>query len=182
MSTAVRTNGHAAAPRPADDAAAFRRLMVCRGEAAERHRVLAGRALGLDRTEAAAMALLSTVRALTPGALANRLVLSSPAVSSLVARLEDRGAVERHGHPYDRRSVLVSASATHLEAAGALYAPLVADLDWLIERLSPVTRTEALDFLPEATALLHRRGDALVADAVRSELLAAAPLAPGPWA
>jgi hypothetical protein len=33
--------------------------MMCRGEGAERYRTIAGRILGLDRTEAAAMALFT---------------------------------------------------------------------------------------------------------------------------
>ena len=152
MTAPASTNGHTTDPRSAAEAATLRRLMMGRGQAAERHRILAVRMLGLDRTECAAIALLSTTRALTPGALADQLVLSSAAVSALTARLEDRGAVQRRGHPRDRRSVLVSASARQLELTTAIYAPLIADLDRLIEQLSPSTRSETQHFLPEATA------------------------------
>lgn len=164
------------------EAAELRRLMLCRGEAAERHRTAAGRMLGLDRTEAAALAALSTVQTLTPAALGDRLLLSSGAITALIARLEDRGAAERHPHPHDRRSILISATRQHLNATATVYAPLIADLDELIARLSPATRAEALVFLPQATRLLRRRSDALLIEATGLQLAAAAPLTPGPWA
>jgi hypothetical protein len=74
--------------------------------------------------------------------------------------------------------VLISATAAHLNDAALLYAPLIAELD----QLSPPTRAEALDFLPQAIVLLHHHADRLIADAVRDQRAAAAPQIAGPWA
>lgn len=178
-SAPVTVNGHANGSVDRE-AAELRRLMMCRGEAAERHRTIAGRIPGLDRTEAAAMAALTTTRALSPGALAERLLVTTGAASTLVARLERHGAVDRHAHPHDQRRVVITATDAHLQATAALYAPLMDQLDRLIEQLSPTTRAEALEFLPQATAVLHPRADTLTADRAGEDQLA--PLTPGSWA
>lgn len=70
--------------------------------------------------------------------IAERLLVSSASVTSLLDTLERRGLVEREPHPTDRRKILVHLTT---EARG------------IVDRMLPVvhgTATEALDAIPEA--------------------------------
>ena len=59
---------------------------------------------------------------LKPGELAQRVQLSSGAITSLIDRLEKRGFVKRERHPSDRRSVLVYYLPQEQAVVGRLYA------------------------------------------------------------
>ena len=59
---------------------------------------------------------------LKPGELAERVQLSSGAITALIDRLEKRGFVERKRHPSDRRSVLVYYLPQEESVVGRLYA------------------------------------------------------------
>jgi|GEM_PF-5130086 len=156
--------------------------MLLRGLAAERHRTLAGRQLGLNRTEAAVVALLGTCPLLSISELADRLALNPTGVSVLVQRLERRGTVERHAHPYDHRQVLITATRAQIDAATELYAPLIAQLDQLIQRLPATTQADALALVPDLIAVLHEHADTLLDDALHHAAPVSLPIAPGPWA
>jgi DNA-binding MarR family transcriptional regulator len=182
MTIALATVNGRSQVRPETDAARLRRLIVCRDQAAERHRTIAGRLLGLDRTEAAAMALFTTSPVLSVGAVSDRLALSAGGTSLLVKRLERQGAIERRAHPHDYRRVLLAATRSHVEAAAALYAPLTARLDELIRQLPAATRTKTMVWLPQVIAVLDEHADALLAERRRRERVVGAPAAPGPWA
>jgi DNA-binding MarR family transcriptional regulator len=123
MTSALATTGGRAGDRAAVEAAELRRLMMRRGEAAERHRTIAGKLLGLDRTEAAAMALVAATPSVTVGTIVTELAMSSAGASLLVQRLERHRSIERRPFPRDLRQTLLAATPEHVEAAAQLYSP-----------------------------------------------------------
>jgi DNA-binding MarR family transcriptional regulator len=182
MTSALATVNGRSGVTPNTDAARLRRLIVCRDQAAERHRTIAGRLLGLDRGEAAAMALFTTTPLLSVGAVSHRLALSAGGVSLLVKRLERAEAIERRVLPHDHRCVLLTATRSHFEAAAAPRATLTARLDALIRQLPAATRTAAMAWLPQVITVLHEHANALLSERRHRERLVGAPATPGPWA
>src|SRR5262245_44686309 len=90
--------------------------------------------LGINATDLDALRLLLAEGPTTAGALAERLALTSGAITGVLDRLEKAGLAERRRDPADRRQVIVEASGKHPElqellkaTAGAL-APLTAAL------------------------------------------------------
>ena len=160
----------------------IRDLLNRRTAAADQHRTALGRLLGLDPTEAAAILYVGRSGQLTPGALGRRLGLTSGGVTALVQRLEKAGHVRRHAHPRDGRSTLLSLEPATVERASECYAPLVAELDALIGRLTEAERSVVLRFLERTAEASERHAEALAtrADAARARPIA--PPAPGLWA
>lgn len=84
---------------------------------------------GVGPTEGAAMGELFLSGESTPTGLAERLKLTTPAITEVLDRLEVAGHVRRSKHPTDRRKVLVSLSPdarARLERSAPEFAELLA--------------------------------------------------------
>lgn len=118
------------------------------------------RRIGAPPAEFRAMDHLHHAKALTPGELADRLALTSGAVTALVDRLEQLGWVRREPHPTDRRSMIVRASVDD-STAEQLYEPFAEALAAAARKLSPAERTAAIAFLQDAAAIAAEHADRL---------------------
>jgi DNA-binding MarR family transcriptional regulator len=137
---------------PATDVASHLRLVVAR--TARRLRQEAGADLSPSLT--AALASIDRHGPLTPSELAAHERVQRPTATRLLARLGERGLVERAADPADRRSALISASP----AGRALLAGLRTRKNhYLAERLTALAPDE-LATLDRAAAILERMLDA----------------------
>jgi DNA-binding MarR family transcriptional regulator len=159
-----------------------RDLLNRRTAAADQQRMSLGRLLDLDPTEATAVLAIGRSGQLTPGELGRRLSMTSGGVTALVQRLERGGHIRRHAHPRDKRSSLLSLEPGTLEKAAALYAPLVADLDAMVGRLTDAERATVIGFLERAAELTEQHAAALASRVDVERALPVAPPAPGLWA
>jgi DNA-binding MarR family transcriptional regulator len=127
--------------------------------AADHHRGAASRAMGVHVVELTALGHIWHAGQLTPHDLAIRLRISSPAVTALLDRLEQRGMVRRQPNPRDRRSLLVTltpaAVAAYQGALAALGDATAAALEGLTETevrtVRHFLRGVAASFVVEAT-------------------------------
>lgn len=95
---------------------------------------------------------LELAGALSPRELADVERVSAPTMTKIVARLEERGLVERAPHPTDGRQVVLTASA----AGRALLASYRrASTEWLAQRLAALTDEEQ-DVLRRAGEIMIR--------------------------
>src|SRR4051812_28344949 len=109
--------------------AALRGLLARKSLADARQRAAAARLLGLGESDVLAIQHLAWAGALTPGQLGAQLRLTSGGTTALIHRLTRLDYVVREPHPGDRRSTLLRLTPKAEQEAGALYAPLVAELD-----------------------------------------------------
>ncbi len=142
---------------PAELLTALRRF----GLENDRLDAMVARRLGAPLVEFKAMDHLQEAGALTPGQLADRLALTSGAVTALVDRLERLGWVERTPHPSDRRSLIVSKAAGSESAAVKLYGPVARALSAAAGRMSAAERDAAVRFLEDAAAVARQKADEL---------------------
>lgn len=98
---------------------------------------------GMGITEMKALSTLMQEGDMTAGQLADRLSLTTGAVTSLLDRLERRGAVKRKADPKDRRKVIASVNMKHLHKDGNVYSSVGESFDKLVRTYS----TEELEFL-----------------------------------
>jgi len=90
--------------------------------------------------------------ALTPSELAETERVQPPTVTKLVAKLEERGLVQRAPHPTDRRQVVLSTT----ESGRALLSQYERARDeWLSSRLAELSPEER-EVLRRAAEILHR--------------------------
>jgi DNA-binding MarR family transcriptional regulator len=112
-----------------------RSLLHRRELAVARHRSAIARQLGMNETEMTAVAHLAQHGELTQTRLGELLDLSSGGTAALVQRMERDGHLVRREDPSDKRVRLVSIAPATIERAARAYAPLVADLERLLEEL-----------------------------------------------
>jgi DNA-binding MarR family transcriptional regulator len=116
-------------------------------------------ALGLNRTDAQCMDIITRAGPVTPGALAQRIGLTPGAVTTILDRLEASGWIRRRHDPNDRRRVLVERN----EARARRVAHLFSDLQRATRQLAQHYSDEQLellgDFLSATAALVtaHRQ-------------------------
>ena len=161
----------------------IRDLLHRKALATERHRAGVARRLGLSDTEVTALAHLARHGSLTPSRLGDLLFLTSGGVTALTRRLERGGYVRREPHPRDKRSTVISAEPSILEAAEELFAPLVAALDGASAALTDEQRLLVGRYLEHVVALSEQQADAVAREPDEldaSRELAGAP-APGLW-
>src|SRR3954451_11434614 len=157
---------------PSSDTATIRALLARKALADVRYRGALADVLGVIESDVLAMLHLAREGALTSGQLGALLRLTSGGTTALVQRLERLGYVDRVAHPRDRRSSLVRLSASAEAEVGAVYAPLVDELDTLVAQLSARDRRAVAAFLEHVALagehhadLLARRADARPPDA-----------------
>lgn len=106
----------------------------------------------LTATQISALTSLLLAGALTPRELADTERVQPPTMTRIVAKLEERGLVQRSPHPTDGRQVILSAT----EAGRATLAELERGRDeWLARRLTELTPEER-DTLRRAAEILHK--------------------------
>lgn len=159
-----------------------RALLNRRTAAADQHRTALGRLLELDATEAAAVLAIGAAGQLTPGQLGRRLGLTSGGVTAVVGRLERAGHLRRHAHPRDGRSTLLSLAPETVERAAACYAPVVAELDALVDGLTDAERAIVLRFLERTAEISEHHAEALTSRAQAARERPVAAPSPGLWA
>lgn len=98
---------------------------------------------------------------LTPSQLADRLDLTSGAVTALVDRLERLGWVRREPHPTDRRSLVIRTATPPSAAALQLYGPVAKEIRRAAGRATADERAAAVRFLEEAAAAAREHADRL---------------------
>ena len=164
---------------PAPSNVTLRGLLARKSLADARQRAAAARLLGLTESDVLAIQHLAWAGALTPGQLGAQLRLTSGGTTALVQRLLRLSYVVREPHPDDRRSTLLRLTPEAERDAGALYAPLVGELDEIAARLGA---GGALDLLDAIAAAAERHADRLAraADAERPRIPRVP--TPGLWA
>jgi DNA-binding MarR family transcriptional regulator len=160
----------------------LRDLLHRKALATSRHRAGIGRRLGLNESEAAALAHFARHGRLTPGELGDLLFLTSGGVTALTHRLESAGHIRREPHPRDKRSTLLTATPEILESASELYEPLVSRIDDSSAELSPEERLTIGRFLERIVSISEEEAEDVrrAADEARGESLPGLP-APGLW-
>ena len=116
-------------------------------------RVRQARPVGdLTVTQLSALTSLRLAGALTPRELADVERVQPPTMTKIVAKLEERGLVQRTPHPTDGRQVILAAT----EGGRVVLEQLERARDsWLAHRLAALTDEER-DTLHEAAEILHR--------------------------
>jgi DNA-binding MarR family transcriptional regulator len=160
----------------------LRELFHRKTMAGERHRAAVARLLGMDDTEAAALAHLAQHGQLTPGELGGLVGLTSGGTTALIHRLLEAGYLARHPHPRDKRSSLLTASRAVLDRAEELYAPLVEEMNAVALRLTEAERVVIGRYLAEVAELSERQAERLDDLAREEQREVIAPPAPGLWA
>src|SRR6185369_9693114 len=108
----------------------------------------------LTLTQLSALTSLELAGALTPRELADVERVQPPTLTRIVAKLEDRGLVQRSPHPTDGRQVILAAS----EAGRAVVAETRRLRDeWLATRLAGLSQDER-ETLGRAAEILGRIG------------------------
>jgi DNA-binding MarR family transcriptional regulator len=106
----------------------------------------------LTVTQLSALASLELAGAMTPRELAETERVRPPTMTKIVAKLEERGLVQRTPHPTDGRQVVLAATAegraTHARFERARD-------EWLAQRLAELTADER-DVLRRAAELLRQ--------------------------
>jgi DNA-binding MarR family transcriptional regulator len=127
----------------------------------DRFDAMVARRVGAPPVEFKAMDHIIESDGLTPSQLADRLALTSGAVTALVDRLERLGWVVRERHPSDRRSVVVRRTDLPKSEAEDAYGPFAARLARAAARLSAAERDAAVRFLEEAAGAAREQADRL---------------------
>jgi DNA-binding MarR family transcriptional regulator len=154
-------SGNMSTNEPQDSPLAIRSLLARRSLADTRHRGALAQLLGIADNDVLALQHLAREGALTTGRLGAGLRLTSGGSTALAQRLERLGYVERRPHPQDRRSSLLKLTATAERQAGALYAPLVAELDGIAGALPARERRAVAHYLEQVAAATERQAEAL---------------------
>jgi DNA-binding MarR family transcriptional regulator len=127
--------------------------------AASRHRAAVTRQLGLNDTEAEALAHLARSGGMTPSQLGALLGMTSGGVTALTQRLERAGHVSRQPHPRDKRSSILRATPGIVEQVQEHYQQLVEDADRITGRLSADERRVIGRYLEQIVAIGEKRAD-----------------------
>lgn len=106
----------------------------------------------LTITQISALQSLETAGALTPRELADIERVAPPTLTRIVARLEERGLVQRTAHPTDGRQVILAPTAAGIDL---LTAYRRARDEWLAQRLGRLTAEER-DTVHRAAEILSR--------------------------
>jgi DNA-binding MarR family transcriptional regulator len=122
---------------------------------------LAARRVGAPSVEFRAMDHITEAGELTPSQLADRLALTSGAVTALLDRLERLGWVKREPHPTDRRSVVIRKATPSENPAMQIYGPVAERLARVAADLTPEEREAVIRFLEEAAAAARAQADTL---------------------
>ena len=142
-------------PTAEDLRAATRRLDVA---LAQLHAALARR-LQVSQPELMAISHVSAEGVLGPSELAHRIDVTTGAVTALVDRLAERGHLERHPHPDDRRKLLLTVTPHARDEVLRHVMPLEQDIRALAGTFSEDERSAIARFLEGLTAIVARHAE-----------------------
>ena len=120
----------------------------------DRFDAIVARRFGVGAAEFKAMDHIQAAGSITPGRLADRMALSSGAVTALIDRLERLGWVQREPHPSDRRSVIVRKAPARGDAGEQIWASLVERLAKTAGQMTEAEREACVRFLESAAEQL----------------------------
>jgi DNA-binding MarR family transcriptional regulator len=115
--------------------------------------------LGVNRTDLRCLDVLLERGGATPGQLAQALAITTGSVTPMLDRLERLGYVARIPDPADRRRLDVRPTDKAVDAAAALYGPLVEDGQRDLARYSVAELESFLDFLQRDLARQQEHAD-----------------------
>jgi DNA-binding MarR family transcriptional regulator len=121
-----------------------------------------GRQLDLNPTDLRCLDWLTT-GAMSAGELGEATGLSSAATTTLLDRLERKGFVRRQRDTADRRKVHVELTPGGRAQIDELYGALAREGSQLLDRFSDDELIKLRDFLVEATAVIDRHRDRVLA-------------------
>jgi DNA-binding MarR family transcriptional regulator len=128
-------------------------------------KAMAGRA-GVHMTDFEALDVLDWTGPIAAGELAQRVGVTSGAITGVIDRLERDGWVRRVADPADRRRVIVEMVPDRIDLAeqAAMFSPLIADLAAVNDRFDDDQLAIVLDYLRAANDAIERstarlRGD-----------------------
>lgn len=116
-----------------------------------------GEELGVNPTDLEAMQQLMTSGPLSPSTLAERLGVSTAAVTIAVDRLVKAGHVRRTPHPSDRRRLLVVPSEDSVRQAKSSVLPMVLETNALLDRYTDGEQAAIIDYLDQTVGVMTRR-------------------------
>jgi len=116
-------------------------------EVSEEFEAHVGRELTVNPTDLQAMELLIMNGPLSPTGLANRLSISTAAVTSVVDRLVALGHARRTAHPTDRRGILVVPSPASVGLAKAILTPMITGIDAVLDEFSAAEQAVVTSYL-----------------------------------
>lgn len=119
-------------------------------------------ALGIGRTDLRAMEVVSRGGPKTAGDLAEKLALSTGAVTALVDRMEKAGLLRRVRSAADRRQVLVELTLVAKRREAAIFGPLGKESALALSRYSDEERAVIIDFLRRAKNISDRARERIV--------------------
>ncbi|MGY0232811.1 MarR family winged helix-turn-helix transcriptional regulator [Longispora urticae] len=138
--------------RPTDDqarlAASLRQSIMRLNRSLRRARPISE----LTPSQLSALTSLDLAGALTPRELADTERVQPPTMTKVIAKLEERGLVQRTPHPTDGRQVILATTETARSLLGDNQRARDA---WLAERLAELTAEER-EALSKAAELLER--------------------------
>jgi len=106
----------------------------------------------LTMTQISALTSLELAGPLTPRELAEAERVQPPSMTKIIAKLEERGLVQRTRHPTDGRQVILSTT----EAGRTAYVQVQRAREaWLVQRMDELSQEER-DTLLRAAEILHK--------------------------
>ena len=121
-----------------------------------------GRRLDLNPTDLRSLDWLTT-RPMSAGELGEATGLSSAATTTLLDRLERKGFVRRQRDTVDRRKVHIELTPSGRAQIDELWEPLAREGSQLLGRFSDDELVKVRDFLVEATAVVDRHRERVLA-------------------
>lgn len=131
----------------------LRRIMTLTREVERR----LGRELGLNPTDFEAMQQLIESGPLSPSTLAERLGISTAAVTIAIDRLVAAGQVTRTPHPSDRRRLLIVPDPGSVQQTMDRLLPLVLETDAVLESYTPDEQEAIFGYLTGVVGVLADR-------------------------
>jgi DNA-binding MarR family transcriptional regulator len=140
------------------------------------------RRLGVTETHVLAIQHMASTGELTPGQLSARLQLSSGGTTGLIHRMQRAGHSKRISHPRDGRTAVLCLTPEIQADIAAAWAPLVDELDSLVQHL-PESEADVIHrFLRDVAHAAERHATRLAADADAAARDALAVPVPSLWA
>jgi DNA-binding MarR family transcriptional regulator len=140
------------APTPSDLSEAVRRLDI---SLTDLHIALSRR-LRVSQAELMAITHVATAGTLGPSELAHRIDVTTGAVTALLDRLTERGHLERHPHPSDRRRLLVQVTPHAFDEVMQHVMPLAADVRAMAGTFTDGERAAIGSFLEGLNTIVER--------------------------
>ena len=128
----------------------LRRLSV----ASTRHVALLAQKMNLSPVEVTAMQHLQNTGGLTSGQLAERLFMTTGAITGLADRLEEAGFLKRVLNPRDRRSRLLLLTPAGVKEIMSYLGPFIEEMEKAIAQLSLEARESVGQFLETVIATM----------------------------